>query len=54
MLSVEERYMIKELHQAGVTISDIARQTGHDRKTIRTALQKPLRGCHKESQVDTA
>jgi transposase len=42
MLSVEERFMIKELHQAGVTISDIARQTGHDRKTIRAALQKPL------------
>jgi transposase len=38
MLNVESRFMIKELHQQGVTISEIARRTGHDRKTIRTVL----------------
>lgn len=50
MLNVEERYMIKELYQQGVTISDIARQTGHDRKTIRTALQTPLLAVRKPRQ----
>jgi transposase len=34
--------MIKDLHRTGLSISDIARQTGHDRKTIRKALAEPL------------
>jgi transposase len=42
MLNVERRYMIRELYRKGVTISEIARRTGHDRKTIRAALQGPL------------
>jgi transposase len=42
MLNVEGRFMIRELYRKGVTISEIARRTGHDRKTIRTALQGPL------------
>lgn len=42
MLSVEERYMIKDLHRKGVSISEIARRTGHDRKTVRRAIQSPL------------
>ena len=33
MLKVEDRFMIKDLHRKGMTISDIARMTGHDRKT---------------------
>jgi transposase len=42
MLDVEERFMIKDLHRQGVTISEMARRTGHDRKTIRTVLTEPL------------
>lgn len=42
MLQVEDRYMIKELHRKGLSISEIARQTGHDRKTIRRTLSEPL------------
>ena len=42
MLAVEERFMIKDLHRKGISISDIARQTGHDRKTVRKALAEPL------------
>ena len=42
MLKVEDRFMIKELHHKGVSISDIARLTGHDRKTVRAAIQAPL------------
>jgi len=42
MRNVEERFMIKELYTKGVSISEIARQTGYDRKTIRTILQGPL------------
>jgi transposase len=33
MLKVGERFKIKDLHRRGLTISDIARITGHDRKT---------------------
>jgi hypothetical protein len=33
-----------------VTISDIARQTDHDRKTIRSAVQKPLLAMSKSQQ----
>lgn len=42
MLCVEERFMIKEWHRKGVSISEIARRTGRDRKTIRKALGAPL------------
>ncbi|MFN8472826.1 MAG: IS21 family transposase [Anaerolineae bacterium] len=42
MLSVEERFMIKDLHRKGVSISEIARRTGHDRKTIRSMVNEPL------------
>lgn len=42
MLKVEDRFMIKDLYRKGVTISEIARITGHDRKTIRTILNGPV------------
>jgi transposase len=42
MLKVEDRFMIKDLHRRGMTISDIARTTGHDRKTVRAALKGPV------------
>ena len=42
MLKLEERFMIKELYREGNSISEIARQTGCDRKTVRTILQQPL------------
>lgn len=42
MLTVEERFMIKDLYRQGVSISEIARRTGHDRKTVRATLQRPL------------
>jgi hypothetical protein len=35
MLSVEKRFMIKDLPRKGLSISEIARRTGNDRKTIR-------------------
>ena len=42
MLRVEDRFMIKDLHRRGMTISDIARITGHDRKTIRSIVNGPV------------
>jgi transposase len=42
MLEVEERYMMKDLHRKGVSISEIARQTGRDRKTVRKAITGEL------------
>jgi predicted transcriptional regulator len=48
MLKVEDRFMIKDLHRRGMTISEIARITGHDRKTIRAILNGPVNppGAH--------
>ena len=43
MITLEQRFMIKDLYRQGVSISEIARQSGHDRKTIRSfsrSLQK--------------
>ena len=42
MLHVESRFMITDLYRRGVTISEIARQTGHDRKTVRSIVRGPL------------
>jgi transposase len=42
MLTVEERFMIKDLYRKGVSISEIARQTGCDRKTVRKIATAPL------------
>ena len=35
MLNVENRFMLRDLYRQGVSISELARRTGHDRKTIR-------------------
>ncbi len=42
MLKVEQRFMIKDLYRRGVTISEIARVTGYDRKTIRAIVNGPV------------
>ena len=42
MLEVETRFMIKEMYRKGISISEIARQTGRDRKTVRKAIQGEL------------
>jgi transposase len=42
MLDVERRHMIKDLHKKGLSISDIARCSGHDRKTVRKVIAGPL------------
>ncbi len=38
MLQVEMRFMIKDLHRKGLSVSEIARRTGHDRKTVRRVI----------------
>jgi transposase len=42
MLRVEERFMIKDLREKGTSISEIARRTACDRKTVRQVLAEPL------------
>jgi transposase len=42
MLEVEDRFMIKDQYRKGISISELARQTGHDRKTVRKALDEAL------------
>jgi len=41
MLALEERFMIREMYRKGVSISEIARRTGRDRKTIRQTVSAP-------------
>lgn len=41
MLIIEERFMIKDMYRKGVSISEIARRTGRDRKTIRHIVTSP-------------
>jgi transposase len=40
VLKVEEWIRIRELSRKGVTVSEIARQTGRDRKTVRKVLEE--------------
>jgi len=42
MLNVEERFMIKDLAKQGISVSEIARRTGRDRKTVRNVINGPL------------
>lgn len=42
MLGVETRFMMKDMYRRGLSISAIARQTGHDRKTLRKAITGEL------------
>jgi transposase len=42
MLRGEERFVIHDLYRKGISISEIARQTGHDRKTVRSLLHQPV------------
>ena len=50
MLTVEEHFVIKDLYRRGVSISEIARRTGHDRKTIRQRLTAPLLAEHVDAR----
>jgi transposase len=43
--------MIKELYRMGWSLSDIARHTAHDRKTVRRVLAKPLLPAAKPRKV---
>src|SRR6266487_2955752 len=47
MVSIEEKLKMMDLYHKGVSISEIARQTGRDRKTVRKVvtgtLQAPKR-----------
>ena len=42
MLRVETRFMIKDMYGKGMSISEIARQTGHARKTVRKVIAGDL------------
>src|SRR5689334_4336444 len=41
MLRGEAWYMVRDLLRAGVSVSEIARRTGYDRKTIRKLRDQP-------------
>lgn len=54
MLRVETRYMINDMYRKGISISEIARQTGHDRKTVRKAINGELQLERKKPQEPRA
>src|SRR5688572_25057959 len=39
VISIEEKFEMMDLYRKGVSISEIARQTGRDRKTVRKAVK---------------
>ncbi len=51
MLNVEERFMIKDLSSRGWSVSDIARESSHARKTVRKMLAGPLLPAAKPRQA---
>ena len=54
MLSERSSVDIHALHRQGITISEIARRTGHDRKTIRSYLRGDrVPGIRKLATPDT-
>lgn len=44
MVTLEERFMIRDMYRKGLSISAIARETGRDRKTVRKVIQAGLNG----------
>ncbi len=57
MLKMEEWLMLRDLYRQGLSISQIARQTGHDRKTVRTYVKSgelpvPKERAKKGSKLD--
>jgi transposase len=57
MLEMEEWFMLRDLYRKGLSISQIARQTGHDRKTVRTYVKSeelpvPKEQAKKGSKLD--
>ena len=42
MLTVESRFMIRDGYRQGISISELARLSGHDRKTVRRMVNEPL------------
>jgi transposase len=51
MISIEENLTMLDMYRKGVSISEIARQTGRDRKTIRKAVKGPQSGKRKKRQA---
>ena len=39
MLDMEDQFMIRHLYNEGLTISEISRKTGYDRKTVRKYIR---------------
>ncbi len=58
MLEMEEWFVLKDMYRQGMNISQIARQTGHDRKTVRIYVKSEELPVRKErvkkgSKLDT-
>jgi len=57
MIDVEEFLMLRDLFNKGSSISEIARQTGHSRVTVRKYLNSqvpplPKKRSHKPGKLD--
>ena len=54
MITMEEQFMIRHLRNEGLNISEISRQTGHDRKTVRKYIYAEVIGDHSKRKLSTA
>jgi transposase len=57
MLEMEEWFVLRDMYRQGMSISEIARQTGNDRKTVRAYVNsseplKPKKWTKKASKLD--
>jgi transposase len=57
MLKTDEWFLIQDLHLKGFSISEIAKQTGHDRKTVKKYLNlkaapEPQKRPGRKSKLD--
>jgi transposase len=50
VLSIEEKLGMMDLYRKGVSISEIAGQTGRDRKTIRKAVKGNLQAAKRKAR----
>ena len=48
MIKGDEWFMIRQLFKEGLTISEIARRTGRDRKTVRRAINAPEQPAYRQ------
>jgi transposase len=50
VISIEEKFKMMDMYRKGISISEIARQTGRDRKTVRKAVKADMQASKKKTR----